>query len=105
VVAVLIAIALFAVQPPSARAGVQVIDRQPLVVRGTGFEPNERVLVVAAAGRSGDRRVLANRSGVFVVTFPFGVPRCTRFWIRASGNKGSQARSLLRVSLACERST
>jgi hypothetical protein len=101
VVAVLIAVVLFAVQPSSARAGVQVIDRQPLVVRGTGLAPNERVLVIAAAGRAGDRRVVANRSGVFVVTFPFGVARCTRTWIQASGNKGSRARSVLRVAPAC----
>jgi hypothetical protein len=103
VVALLIAVSLFAAPHSSAGASLGVVERQPLVVKGTGFAPHERVLVIAAAGRSVDRRVVANRSGVFVVAFSFGIPRCTRAWIRASGNKGSQARSVLRVALACQR--
>lgn len=100
-VAILLAIVMLAVPQSNEGAKLAITDRQPLVVRGTGFVPGERVHVIAAAGRSDDIRVVANREGAFVVRFSFAVPRCGRAWVRATGAKGTQARLTLRHVIAC----
>lgn len=95
----------FALLPPAqepAKATLRVMDKQPLVVRGTGFRPGERVLVLAAARRHGDERVVATATGSFVARFDFAVPRCARVWIRAIGSRGTQASYLTRIARDCQ---
>lgn len=100
--ALLVAFALLAPAQAPAKATLRVMDKQPLVVRGAGFRPGERVLVLAAARRHGDERVVASVSGAFVARFDFAVPRCARLWIRAIGSRGTQASYLTRIAPACE---
>jgi hypothetical protein len=102
VIALVVALALLAPAQAPAKAALRVVDKQPLVVRGTGFRPGERVLVLAAARRSGSERVFATAGGVFTARFEFGVPRCTRIWIRAIGSRGTQARYLTRIAPDCQ---
>jgi hypothetical protein len=102
VIAILLALAvLVPVQAPE-KATLRVMDKQPLVVRGTGFRPGERVLVIAAARRNGDERVVATAAGSFVARFDFAVPRCARLWIRAIGTRGTHASYFTRIAPDCQ---
>jgi hypothetical protein len=82
-----------------------VAGKGPLVVRGTGFEPSERVSVLLALdGRQHWRRTVATGSGAFRVTFAVTPGRCARFTIRAVGSLGSRATApvLRRARPECE---
>ena len=73
-------------------ATLRVLDRQPLVVRGQGFHPGERVTVTALTGL-GPRvvRTLA-AGGAFRVEIRLPAQPCAAaFAVRARGNRGSQA--------------
>jgi hypothetical protein len=73
---------------------LRVADRQPLVVRGTGFRPNERVRVtVSADGDSATRRLRASRRGVFSANFaPVALHPCDGLFASATGASGSRAK-------------
>jgi hypothetical protein len=61
----------------------------PLVVRGTGFKPHERVRVTAAPG--GVRRVVSRANGRFTATFAASVDRCVGLSVVAEGTRGDRA--------------
>ena len=70
-----------------------LVTRAPLVVRGTGFKPSERVTVTAMT-LSGPRRVVvrATLAGRFAATIRVVNQPCGRaFAVRAAGGAGSTA--------------
>jgi len=72
-----------AAQPQLAPAG-----QKPLEVKGTGFQPGEKVQVTAKGGPS--ETAVADSAGTFVVSLP-GVDPCDSLTVAASGSKGSHA--------------
>ena len=70
---------------------LRLLDRSPLVVRGTGFERHEAVRVVYRAQSTITRRVVANGWGRFTVTFPVAVQPCVTYLLYAKGVVGSRA--------------
>jgi hypothetical protein len=60
----------------------------PLAVKGTGFQPNEKVRVVANETHSAT--TTADSSGTFVVRMP-GVNGCDSVTVAATGSSGSHA--------------
>jgi hypothetical protein len=76
----------------ATRPTLRVVDRTPVVIRGAGFEPGERVTVVLAAQSRWSKRVTATSSGTFVVRFKVVLGRCSRYSIQAFGSTGSRAR-------------
>ena len=71
---------------------VRVPDTTPFVVRGTRFQPNERVRVVARVDRRHVKTVVATAKGVFRARFPgVSVRDCAGYVVRATGSKGSTA--------------
>lgn len=106
--AVLAAVALTMLFPTVATSGViarpalEIVDRQPLVVRGKGFRPGERVTVTALTGL-GPRVVRTTaRGGTFRVTFRLPDQPCAAArLIRARGSLGSTAQLRLAPSRAC----
>jgi len=73
---------------------LRLVDRQPLVVRGTGFRPSERVRVtVAADGDGATRRLRAGARGGFSANFtPMTLHRCDALFASAVGDSGSRAK-------------
>jgi len=86
------------------RPALAVTDTRPFEVRGSGFEPNERVQVLLTL--NGDQRwrsTVATSAGVFRVEFRVSMGACSRFTMQAIGSKGSRARVLaLRKHLDCD---
>jgi hypothetical protein len=86
---------------PGAATGsprLTMVSRTPLVVRGTGFRPEERVTVSALTSlRTVVVRTRATAGGVFRVRFGSFTQPCGRpFAVRARGAAGSSA--LLRLA-------
>jgi hypothetical protein len=77
-------------------ASLRLVDGDPLTLRGSAFEPSERVRVtVWVDARRWGRRVRAGPTGVFRVVFrqvQFGDPCTTDFRATAVGGEGSIAR-------------
>ena len=76
------------------RAALRALDRSPLVVRGTGFEPLERVKLSAqtAGGARIVRRPTASRAGAFTARFDVALGGCNGIRsVTAVGAKGSTA--------------
>jgi hypothetical protein len=81
---------------------ILLVERAPLVVRGAGFRPGERVRVLLLAGSRVTAVTRVSQAGTFVVRFERSVGRCTRFSLLASGSGGSRARLLpTRKSIDC----
>lgn len=101
-VTVLVASSALATAEAAATPGLTLVKRSPLVVRGTGFRPSERV-VVTALTLSGPRRVVVRATvlGRFTATIRTANQPCGKpFAVRAVGGRGSVA--LLRLpSTAC----
>ena len=77
---------------PAGTPRVRVPDTTPFTVRGTGFEPRERVTVTIVMDGSHARAVTAGATGVFVVTFPtVELKECVSYSVRAVGSHGSKA--------------
>jgi hypothetical protein len=75
------------------RARLYLADAAPLVLRGTGFVAGERVRVTVSAESTRTRRVVAGRSGRFVVRFAgVAYDRCNDLLAQAAGSEGSLAR-------------
>ena len=94
--------AISAAGATTAAPTLSLAGRQPLVVRGTHFQPRERVRVTVYADETRTARVRASASGSFLVSFPgmVLVDRCTGLRVRAAGSQGSVA--LLKLPLpAC----
>ena len=74
-------------------AALRLVARQPLTVAGRGFEPLERVHLVASweSGKA-IRHTQATRSGSFLVRFSGNrLGRCDALIVRAVGARGSRA--------------
>jgi hypothetical protein len=77
-------------------AALRLVDNDPLTLRGSSFEPGERVRVtVSTQPRRWQRRVRAGPAGAFRVVFQqvqVGDPCTTDFHATAVGGEGSIAR-------------
>jgi hypothetical protein len=83
-------------QPATAatpRASLRLVDdTSPATLHGVGFQPRERVRVVAMAGTTRTvRRVVATAVGRFTVRIRGDVDACTGFSATAVGNMGTRA--------------
>ncbi len=72
----------------------------PLTIRGAGFEPGERVRLLATGDGVETRRVAVSPAGSFTAKFGLKGGRCTALVVQAFGNKGSRA-SIDRPTLDC----
>lgn len=98
------AVAVLAVAGAGAAPRLQVLDREPLVVRGTGFGAGERV-VATASTLAGPHvvRTRANARGAVVVRFA-GLPvdPCAgAFAVRLRGASGAAVAAKLAPWGAC----
>lgn len=86
----------------SVHASLSLADRQPVVLKGQGFHPLERVRVTLETRVTRVREVKAGRAGSFAVTFlGTSVPHCGGMFARARGTAGSLA--TLKIPLpACQ---
>lgn len=73
---------------------LRIVDRQPLVLRGIGFRPSERVRVtVSVDGDSAARRLRASARGVFSASFArMTLHPCDGLFASAVGDSGSRAK-------------
>jgi len=79
------------------RAQLQVMDTRPIVVRGVGFEPGERVQLMFSSGAGQRWRATeAGSAGRFTMGFGVSVGACGRFMVQAFGSRGSRARLMPR---------
>jgi hypothetical protein len=81
----------------AARPALKMIKRVPLTLRGTNFEPAERVRITAA-GRNW--RLRARPRGTFVVVMR-GIDRCDTVRVIAVGDEGSRTILKILPSPAC----
>jgi hypothetical protein len=81
----------------SAQPALRALDKAPLVLRGTGFQPAERVKVTVVTQRARlVHHTFASRLGIFVVRFDTIVDAC--YGARAAtaaGTRGSKASIVL----------
>ena len=70
---------------------LRLFDTSPVTMRGTGFRPNERVVVVVARGAPRVRVARAGANGVFALKLAIDVNACAGFSVTATGNLGSHA--------------
>ena len=76
----------------SRTAHIAITSRSPVVVSGTGFQPNERVTVNVSAKSTRRKVVTATRLGAFRATFRgFSVGYCQPYSAQAKGDRGSRA--------------
>ena len=76
----------------SARARVAVIDKAPFTVRGSNFQPAERVALLVSVKGQWQRTVVASSTGSFVTRFRgLALQQCGGYFVRARGNRGSYA--------------
>ena len=67
-----------------ARAALALKNRNPVVVRGTGFKAHRRVTVTLFDGGTLVRRPMADRLGTFTASFPAVIDRCSAWSLTAS---------------------
>ncbi len=91
-----------AASAPPRQAVIALESERPVVVSGRRFAPRESVSVTLSAGRTWTRQARADASGRLRVRFAAGIPRCTRYAIRAWGSTGTRAFFMARVMLDCE---
>ena len=72
------------------RAQIAPVQQQPLVVKGTGFRPGEKVELAAKGLRSSHATARAGGSGEFEATF-HGLKSCDSVTVVAVGSEGSRA--------------
>lgn len=91
---------LAAVTPVAGKATIQVTDASPFTVRGVGFAPSERVIVVAQIKGRHVKSVTASKTGTFLLPFlNISLGNCPAYIVRATGHRGSRA--YLRVLHEC----
>jgi len=93
---ILIAAALVAAQSASAtqqRTRVMIVDESPLVVRGIGFKPAERVTVTVSHGKVVYRKAAtASATGVVMARWKVAMATtCASTFVLAVGSEGSRA--------------
>jgi len=76
-----------------AGAHVVVLDRSPVVIRGTRFLPQESVTVrvVVRGGPRYAKIVRAGTGGRWTARFRANLGQCDSFFVRAVGQRGSRA--------------
>ena len=74
----------------ASRAQISPVQSQPLEVKGTGFQPGEKVVLSAKGLRSSHTTARADSSGEFEATFD-GLKNCDSVTVTAVGSKGSRA--------------
>ena len=81
------------------RAQLRVLDTRPLVVRGVGFKPAERVRMLVTTGKQSQSKTkLASRAGVVGFNFGAAFQGCGSFSVKAVGSKGTRVSILSGVS-------
>jgi hypothetical protein len=74
----------------AARAQISPVQQRPLVVKGAGFQPGEKVALSAKGLQSSHTTAMADGSGEFEATF-HGLKNCDSVTVTAVGSKGSRA--------------
>jgi hypothetical protein len=76
----------------STRATIQLVDRQPIVLKGRYFHSHERVRVTLVMLVTRVKYARAGSNGSFTVTFTgLNLPHCGGVFARARGAQGSVA--------------
>jgi hypothetical protein len=75
----------------ATRPSLRLLDTNPVTMRGSGFRPNERVVVVVARGAPRVRVARAGANGVFALKLALDVNACAGFSVSATGSQGSHA--------------
>ena len=83
----------------AGRARLIPISQGPLRVKGTSFQPRERVKLTVV-GTAVRRRATASSKGSFVVAFP-GLDTCNGVTVKATGSRGSRAAFNLSQGIVC----
>jgi hypothetical protein len=65
------------------------VQQQPLMVKGTGFQPGEKVRLAAKGLKSSQATATADSTGSFEATF-HGLRPCDSVTVAAVGSKGSR---------------
>ncbi len=87
--------------PAGKRAQLRVLDTQPLVVRGVGFKPAERVRMLVTTGQQSQSKTkVASRAGVVGFNFGAAFEGCGSFSFRvkAVGSKSSRVAILAGIT-------
>jgi hypothetical protein len=74
----------------ASRAQIAPVQQQPLVVKGTGFQPGEKVALAAKGLHSSHATARADASGEFDARFK-GLKSCDSITVVAVGSEGSRA--------------
>jgi hypothetical protein len=74
----------------AAHAQISPVQQQPLMIKGTGFRPGEKVTLSAKGLRSSHASARADDSGEFEATF-HGLKNCDSVTVTAVGSNGSRA--------------
>jgi hypothetical protein len=74
----------------AARPQIAPVQQQPTIVKGTGFQPGEKVELSAKGLRSSHATARADGSGEFEAIF-HGLKSCDSVTVVAVGSKGSRA--------------
>jgi hypothetical protein len=74
----------------AARPQIAPVQQQPLIVKGTGFQPGEKVELSAKGLRSSHATARADGSREFEAIF-HGLKSCDSVTVVAVGSKGSRA--------------
>jgi len=69
-----------------SRPHLAPVGQQPLTVKGTGFQPHEKVRLVANGGKP--TTAVADSAGLFEARLP-GVDSCDSVTVEATGSQGS----------------
>jgi hypothetical protein len=83
----------------ASRPQIAPIQQQPLIVKGTGFQPGEKVELAAKGLKSSHATARADASGEFQATF-YGLKSCDSVTVVAVGSEGSRAQFNL-SQIAC----
>jgi hypothetical protein len=73
---------------PPSRAQLAPVGQKPLKVKGSGFQPYEKVRLTANGGKTAT--TVSDATGSFEVSLP-GVDGCDSVTVEARGSKGSHA--------------
>jgi hypothetical protein len=84
---------------PKAKPTLAPVQQQPLVVKGTGFQPGEKVELTAKGLHSSHATARANAAGEFEATL-HGLKSCDSVNVFAVGSSGSRTQFNL-SSYAC----
>ncbi|MEP6977977.1 MAG: hypothetical protein ABI948_07980 [Thermoleophilia bacterium] len=77
---------------PSRTARVAITSLAPFTVRGSSFQPAERVALLVSVKSRWERTVVASSTGSFVARFTGPtIGPCSAYFVRARGNRGSLA--------------